>query len=70
MTLLPHGPRADLQVRIRQALARRREQRGELAASVRLVQLLAHHPRLRVLRAGVAARAALADRHAAGGLPW
>ena len=60
------GPRADLQVRLRQAVARRRPELGELAAPHRLVHVLARHPRLRVLRAAVARRPALAGRRPAG----
>jgi Protein of unknown function (DUF2585) len=40
-------------------VGRRRQQRRQLAASRRLVQLLAHHPRLRLLLAALARRQAL-----------
>ena len=61
----PHGPRADLHLRIRQALARRDDELGELAAPLRLVFALARHPRLHLLRRAVAFRAAHAGRHPA-----
>ena len=48
---LRDGPHADLHLRLRQALARDRAELGEFAADLRLVHLLAHHPRLPVLRA-------------------
>ena len=46
---LRDGPPADLRLRLRQALARRGAEFGELAAHRRLVHVLAHHPRLPVL---------------------
>ena len=67
------GPRADLQMRLRQAVARHRPERRELPAPHRLVHVLAHHPRLPVLRRVLAGRTPLAARrparrgHTAGG---
>src|SRR5574340_65275 len=62
---------ADLRLRLRQALAWRGAELGELTASHRLVHLLAHHPRLSVLYRYVAVAAAAgvaraADRRHAG----
>ena len=55
------GPPAHLQMRLRQALAFRRRERRELAAFVRLVLAVAHHPRLHLLLAAVAHLAFRAD---------
>src|ERR1700684_2543992 len=52
------GTRADLHLRLRQTLARRGAEFGEFAAYHRLVHLLAHHPRLPVLRRDLAVAAA------------
>ena len=46
---LRHGPHADLRMRLCEALARHRAELGEFPAYLRLVHLLAHHPRLPVL---------------------
>ena len=58
------GPCADLRVRHGEAVARRGHERRELAAPQRLVHVFTHHSRLRVLRRGMACRAALSDRMA------
>ena len=60
----PHGPPLDLRMRLRETLARRRGQIGELPAPLRLVHLLARHPRLPVLLrcSGSAARSTVWTR--------
>src|ERR1700726_1604734 len=52
--------RADLQLRLHKALARRGAELGKLAALHRLVHVLPYHPRLPVLRGNLAAAAAAA----------
>ena len=54
------GPAADLRLRLCEILARRGAELGEFAAHHRLVHLLAHHPRLPVLRCNLAIAAARA----------
>ena len=51
------GPAADLRLRLCQSLARRGAELGEFAAHRRLVHVLAHSPRLPVLRRHLAAAA-------------
>src|SRR5437867_13261871 len=63
------GARAAMQMWVREALARRRPELGELAASHRLVHLLAHHPRHGLLLSAVARGETAVSRRAvrAGG---
>ena len=53
-----HGPAADLRLRLCEILAWRGAELREFAAHHRLVHVLAHHPRLSVLRIDLAAAAA------------
>src|SRR5262245_34074189 len=60
-----HGPRADLQVRLREALARRGLQLRKLAAPDGLVHAVACHSRVALLRTAVARGTPLAGWRAA-----